>query len=77
MGGLSPDTDDNSLFNYFTQFGKVTSAYVIKHFKTGISKKFGFVVYEDINSIEKVLFEEKISTVGKNLKSENGITANH
>jgi cold-inducible RNA-binding protein len=43
VGGISWDTTDDSLKNFFAQFGTVTSATVIKDKFTGKSKGFGFV----------------------------------
>lgn len=43
MGGLSWDTKDDSLKDFFSQAGKVVSARVITDKYTGKSKGFGFV----------------------------------
>jgi len=43
VGGLSWDTTDNSLRNFFSSAGKVISANVIKDKYTGRSRGFGFV----------------------------------
>jgi len=56
IGGLNMATDDGDLFKHFSQYGKVSSAYVIRHYKTGISKRFGYVVYEDKESVKKAMY---------------------
>ncbi|MDP2586173.1 MAG: RNA-binding protein [Candidatus Komeilibacteria bacterium] len=43
VGGLSYDTTEDSLRNYFSQAGNVESAMVIMDKMTGRSKGFGFV----------------------------------
>jgi len=43
VGGLSYDTTENSLREYFSQAGAVESAAVITDKMTGRSKGFGFV----------------------------------
>jgi RNA recognition motif-containing protein len=43
VGGLSWDTTDSNLANFFAQAGKVTSATVIVDKMSGKSKGFGFV----------------------------------
>lgn len=43
VGGLSYDTTQDSLQNYFAQAGSVTSATIIMDKMTGRSKGFGFV----------------------------------
>ena len=47
VGGLSWDTDDNSLRDAFTEFGDVTEAKVINDRETGRSRGFGFVTMGD------------------------------
>lgn len=43
VGGLSYDTTEDALRNYFSQAGSVESAMVISDKMTGRSKGFGFV----------------------------------
>jgi cold-inducible RNA-binding protein len=43
VGGLSYDTTQDTLQNYFAQAGSVTSATIIMDKMTGRSKGFGFV----------------------------------
>ncbi|MGV7428855.1 RNA recognition motif domain-containing protein, partial [Mycobacterium kansasii] len=45
IGGLSYDTDDNSLREAFNKYGEVTDARVIVDRETGRSRGFGFVTY--------------------------------
>lgn len=47
VGGLSWDTDDNSLRAAFEQFGEVVEAKVICDQYTGRSRGFGFVTFVD------------------------------
>ncbi|KAH9605239.1 hypothetical protein KSS87_003837 [Heliosperma pusillum] len=50
IGGLSYDTNDNSLREAFSQFGEVAEAKVIMDRNTGRSRGFGFVDYADTES---------------------------
>ena len=52
VGGLSTRTDDIKLKAFFQKFGAVQKAYVVKDYKTGKSRGFGFVLFEDPASIE-------------------------
>lgn len=58
IGGLSWDTTEDSLRNFFSQVGKVVSASVITDKFSGKSKGFGFVEMsseeEAKNAIEKL-----------------------
>jgi len=47
VGGLSWDTDDQSLRSAFEQFGVVEDAKVVADRETGRSRGFGFVTFAD------------------------------
>ncbi|XP_052098319.1 DAZ-associated protein 1-like isoform X2 [Mytilus californianus] len=55
IGGLSWDTDQDSLLNYFSQFGEVCDCVVMKNPQTGKSRGFGFVTFKDPNCVDTVL----------------------
>ncbi|XP_063439318.1 RNA-binding protein Musashi homolog Rbp6-like [Mytilus trossulus] len=55
VGNLSWETDNDSLWNYFNQFGNVTDAVVIMDRQTGRSRGFGFVTFQDPNCVSKVI----------------------
>ena len=50
VGGLSWDTNDDSLRAAFERFGDVTEAKVISDRDTGRSRGFGFVTFSDANA---------------------------
>jgi hypothetical protein len=52
---LSKKIDNNELYRYFSQFGKLDRAYVAYDPKTRMHKLFGFVIFEDIENAKKVL----------------------
>jgi RNA recognition motif-containing protein len=47
VGGLSWDTNDDSLMQAFSSYGEVTDAKVISDRETGRSRGFGFVTFSD------------------------------
>ena len=49
------DTTTETLFHYFTQFGKVTDCNVVMNRKTGIPRGFGFVTFANPGTIKAVL----------------------
>lgn len=55
IGGLSWDTDQDSLLTYFSQFGEVCDCVVMKNPQTGKSRGFGFVTFKDPNCVDTVL----------------------
>jgi cold-inducible RNA-binding protein len=55
VGGLSYDTTDESLREFFSQAGNVESAAVIKDRMSGRSKGFGFVEMSSEEEAEKAV----------------------
>uniref|UniRef100_F6Z145 RRM domain-containing protein n=1 Tax=Ciona intestinalis TaxID=7719 RepID=F6Z145_CIOIN len=46
IGGISYETTDESMNDYFSKYGKIEDCVVIKDSSTGRSKGFGFVTFE-------------------------------
>jgi len=55
VGGLSWQTTNESLRQYFSQFGEVVECMVMKDQTTKRSRGFGFVNFADATSVDKVL----------------------
>lgn len=70
IGGLSYDTDDDSLRDYFSQFGDVTDYIVMKHNDSGRSRGFGFVTYADENGLEECLKGNPHNLDGREVRAD-------
>ena len=57
VGGLAYSVTDKELEDFFTEFGKVISAVVIKDRDSGQSKGFGFVEMEDLKEAQNAIKE--------------------
>lgn len=55
MGGLSLDTDNDSLRGYFETYGDITDAIVMRDGATKKSRGFGFVTYAQYQSVTDCL----------------------
>lgn len=55
VGGVSVETTDKDLWDYFAKFGAVRKAYVIRDPHTNRSRKFGFVIMEKEEDVVRVL----------------------
>jgi RNA recognition motif-containing protein len=55
IGGLSSETDERDLKMYFEDFGKVESVNIVQDRMTQCSRGFGFVDFENAESVEQVL----------------------
>lgn len=58
VGGISWDTNEGRLKEYFQTFGEVVEAVIMKDRATGRARGFGFVVFEDPSVAESVVKEK-------------------
>lgn len=58
IGGLNWETTDESLREYFEQFGQVTDCMVMRDGATGRSRGFGFLTFADASSVSVVVSKE-------------------
>ncbi|KAL4239846.1 hypothetical protein ACF0H5_000647 [Mactra antiquata] len=65
VGGLSWETTENHLKEYMSKYGKVESCNLKKDIETSRSRGFGFVVFEESESLDKVLAEKDHRLQGK------------
>ncbi|CAF0792106.1 unnamed protein product [Didymodactylos carnosus] len=70
VGGLSPDTKMEDLCEYFAKFGVVESA-TVKFDKSGRSKGFGFVLFEDRDTTDKVYSHDLHVIRGKRVDTKS------
>lgn len=60
IGGISWDTNENSLREYFNNFGEVVETFIMKDRTTGRARGFGFVIFADPAVAERVLMEKHL-----------------
>lgn len=54
IGGLSFDTDETSLKNYFTEYGEMTDVVVMRDPQSKRSRGFGFITFAEKGSIDSI-----------------------
>lgn len=65
VGGLSRDTGDDELRDYFMNYGNVVECMVKRDPNTGHSRGFGFVTFKEPSGVDKVLAERQHTLQGK------------
>ena len=58
VGGISWETDEDRLRQYFGRFGEVTEAVIMRDRSTGRARGFGFVVFSDATVAERVILDK-------------------
>ncbi|KAF3662368.1 putative nucleosome assembly protein 1-like 1-like isoform 1 [Capsicum annuum] len=59
VGGIAPETTEESLRKYFSQFGEITDSVIISN-KRGSPRGYGFVTYAESEIAKEVLEEDHI-----------------
>jgi len=74
IGGLKfDDISDEDLKQYFGQFGNVVSVEQMTERETGKKRGFGFVEFDDYDSVDKVLLESNLIINGHRLDAEKSV----
>ncbi|KAG8647465.1 heterogeneous nuclear ribonucleoprotein 1 [Manihot esculenta] len=72
IGGISWDTNEDRLRQYFQTFGEVVEAVIMKDRATGRARGFGFVVFADPSVAERVVMEKHLID-GRNVEAKKAV----
>lgn len=76
IGGISWDTNEDRLKEYFGAYGNVVEAVIMKDRTTGRARGFGFVVFADPAVAERVV-KEKHMIDGRTVSSTDELSKFH
>jgi len=60
VGGIAKDTTDGAFASFFTRYGSLQEAKVMRDRQTGNCRGFGFVTFSDPASVDKVLSSQPV-----------------
>ncbi|XVE72514.1 hypothetical protein DITRI_Ditri11bG0045600 [Diplodiscus trichospermus] len=72
IGGISWDTNEERLKEYFSSFGEVVEAVIMKDRTTGRARGFGFIVFADPAVAERVI-KEKHNIDGRMVEAKKAV----
>lgn len=73
IGGLSFDTCDDGLRDYFKQFGEVQDCIVMKDPKTKKSRGFGFITYAAVSEVDEVMAKRPHKLDGRTVTPKRAV----
>lgn len=76
IGGLSYETTDESLKEYFGQWGEIVDCVVMKDPQSKRSRGFGFITYKEAQSVEAAQASRPHKIDGKEVESKRAMPRN-
>ncbi|OWM63270.1 heterogeneous nuclear ribonucleoprotein 1-like [Punica granatum] len=73
IGGISWETTDEKLIEYFSQYGEVMQTVVMRDKLTGRPRGFGFVVFSDPSVLDRVL-QDKHTIDGRTVEAKRALS---
>ncbi|KAI4368429.1 hypothetical protein MLD38_016986 [Melastoma candidum] len=73
IGGISWETDEDKLSDYFSAFGEVVQTAVMRDKTTGRPRGFGFVVFSDPSVLDSIL-QEKHTIDGRLVEAKRALS---
>ena len=73
LGGLSHQIGERELREHFKQFGAITRVSIIAHKDTGKRRGFGFIEFDQLESVERVVSEKFHSVIGRQIEAKRAI----
>ena len=73
VGGLSSDTDQGSMGEYFSQYGDIDDCVVMRDGENNKSRGFGFLVFCTLKGLEDCLKDKPHTLDGKEVRGREDV----
>ncbi|XP_012908903.2 heterogeneous nuclear ribonucleoprotein A1-like [Mustela putorius furo] len=74
VGGIKEDTEEHHLRDYFEQNGKIEVIEIMTDRGTGKKRGFGFVIFDDHDSIDKIVIQKYHTVNGHNCEVRKALS---
>ncbi|XP_076812850.1 heterogeneous nuclear ribonucleoprotein A1-like [Clavelina lepadiformis] len=74
LGGISLDTTDEGMREYFAKYGNITDCVVIRDQQSGRSKGFGFVTFETEEEADECMKERPHTLDGRTIDAKRAVS---
>lgn len=73
VGGLKDEINEDDLKGYFTSFGNIANVAIITDRDTGKKRGFGFIEFEDYDTVDKICLQGSHTINGKRIDVKKAI----
>jgi len=73
IGGLTPNTDEEHLKNYYSAWGEIVDVVVMKDPQSGRSRGFGFVTYKEADMVDAAQSNRPHELDGKTVEAKRAM----